>query len=821
MLRIKNGIFACLVLIAGLQTVVAEDVTRIEERVDNLVHMNGFFDLYWDESKGQILLRIDRLGDEFIYQSSLARGLGSNDLGLDRGQLSATRLVEFYRSGPKVLMIQKNLDYRAGSQSPAERAAVESSFARSVVWGFEVVAETGGSVLVDATDFFLRDAHGISTRLSNAQQGAYEVDPTRSAVFLPRTRAFPDNTEVEAIVTYTGEQKYDDTGAAVSHILPTVVPDPTSITVHLHHSLIRLPDSNYQALAYDPRAGLISSPRGTGFLDYASPIGDPIRVIYGRRHRLEKKDPEADVSEAREPIVYYVDPGAPEPIRSALIEGASWWNQAFESAGYSNAFQVRLLPEDADPMDVRYNVIQWVHRSTRGWSYGSSVLDPRTGEILKGHVTLGSLRVRQDYLIAEGLLAPYVQDKVPDAMLEMSLARIRQLAAHEVGHTLGLEHNFAASVNDRSSVMDYPFPLVRFTAEGELDLSDAYGVGIGAWDKRAILYAYQDFPDQMDDAAQRRRIMRETLDSGLLYVADSDSRDPGTAHPLGNLWDNGADAIAELEHLLKVRSYALENFSERNIRPGRPLATIEEVLVPLYLLHRYQIQAVSKLIGGQYFSYAMRGDGQAMPVTVDAGKQQVAIDTLIKTLDPALLMLPQSLVDSIPARPPGYHLGRESFTRSTGVIFDPLAPAASAVGLTLDVLLHPQRAARMNAFHSADPALPGFRTVLDGLMNANWYDTRQTAIPGAIQRNTGEQVLRRLMALSTDTAAASQVRAQALVSIQELDRWLAKQKSGRLDGDWATHYAQAKQEIALWLKDPTKISPLQNKAAPPGSPIGN
>ena len=821
MLRIKNGIFACLVLIAGLQTVVAEDVTRIEERVDSLVHMNGFFDLYWDESKGQILLRIDRLGDEFIYQSSLARGLGSNDLGLDRGQLSATRLVEFYRSGPKVLMIQKNLDYRAGSQSPAERAAVESSFARSVVWGFEVVAETGGSVLVDATDFFLRDAHGISTRLSNAQQGAYEVDPTRSAVFLPRTRAFPDNTEVEAIVTYTGEQKYDDTGAAVSHILPTVVPDPTSITVHLHHSLIRLPDSNYQALAYDPRAGLISSPRGTGFLDYASPIGDPIRVIYGRRHRLEKKDPEADVSEALVPIVYYVDPGAPEPIRSALIEGASWWNQAFESAGYSNAFQVRLLPEDADPMDVRYNVIQWVHRSTRGWSYGSSVLDPRTGEILKGHVTLGSLRVRQDYLIAEGLLAPYVQDKVPDAMLEMSLARIRQLAAHEVGHTLGLEHNFAASVNDRSSVMDYPFPLVRFTAEGELDLSDAYGVGIGAWDKRAILYAYQDFPDQMDDAAQRRRIMRETLDSGLLYVADSDSRDPGTAHPLGNLWDNGADAIAELEHLLKVRSYALENFSERNIRPGRPLATIEEVLVPLYLLHRYQIQAVSKLIGGQYFSYAMRGDGQAMPVTVDAGKQQAAIDTLIKTLDPALLMLPQSLVDSIPARPPGYHLGRESFTRSTGVIFDPLAPAASAVGLTLDVLLHPQRAARMNAFHSADPALPGFRTVLDRLMNASWYDKRQTAVPSAIQRNTGEQVLRRLMALSTDTEAASQVRAQALVSIQELDRWLAKQKSGRLDGDWATHYAQAKQEIALWLKDPTKISPLQNKAAPPGSPIGN
>ncbi len=404
--RIIIGLLACLVLMPCMHASFALDVSNIEDHVSGLVHMDGFFDLYWDEGSGRVLLRIDQTDSEFIYQSSLARGVGSNDLGLDRRQLGATRLVEFFRSGPKVLMIEKNTAYRANTDDPAERSVVESSFARSVVWGFEVVAVSGDSVLVDATDFFLRDAHGVSTWLSNAQQGAYEVDPQRCAIFLPRTRAFPDNTEIEAIITYTGQQKFDDNGTAVSDILPSVVPDPTAITVHLHHSLIRLPDKNYKPLAYDPRTGMIGAPRGSGFMDYASDIGDPIRMTYARRHRLEKKNPHADISEAIEPIIYYVDPGAPEPIRSALMEGAGWWNQAFEAAGYSNAFQVRMLPEAADPMDVRYNVIQWVHRSTRGWSYGSSVLDPRSGEILKGHVTLGSLRVRQDYLIAEGLLAP-------------------------------------------------------------------------------------------------------------------------------------------------------------------------------------------------------------------------------------------------------------------------------------------------------------------------------------------------------------------------------------------------------------------------------
>ena len=800
--------------------------SSLSDQVKNLQHMQGFYDLYWDAEKGRLLLRIDSMEEPFMYQSSMPRGVGSNDLGLDRGQLGDNKIVSFYRSGPKVLLIQKNLDYRANTDDEDEKAAVESSFAQSVIWGFDVIAESGDEVLVDATSFFLRDSHGLSTRLSRAQQGSYSVDSSRSAIFMPRTKSFPDNTEIEAIVTYTGNSQFKNNGQVASDILSTVVPDITAVTVHLHHSFIRLPDDGYQKIQFDPRAGIIGTGWGSGFQDYATTIGEPLKVIYGRRHRLEKVDPTAEISEAVEPIIYYLDRGAPEPVRSALMEGASWWNQAFEAAGYKDAFQVKLLPEGADPMDVRYNIIQWVHRSTRGWSYGSSVVDPRTGEILKGHVSLGSLRVRQDYLIAEGLLAPYADDKVPDAMLEMSLARIRQLSAHEVGHTIGFEHNFAASTQDLASVMDYPFPVIKFDANGGLDLSDAYGVGIAPWDKRMVLYAYQDFPEGVDADAKRQEILKETIASGLRYVSDSDSRDPGGANPWGNLWDNGADAIEELQHLMKVRAYALDRFSERNIRPGQPLATIEEALVPIYLLHRYQIEAVGKFIGGEYFSYALRGDGQASAEHVSADKQNAAIDALLAAMQPDVLALPQKLVDLIPPRPPGHALGRESFARNTGVTFDPLSPAESAIGLTLEVLLNPNRAARMNNFHAADSSMPGFMTVLDALNQDSWHAKRASGVQAAIQRVKNEQVLHAQMSLAADASASSQTRAQALFSIQKLASWLDQQakaqlNDARFDNNWAASYAKASQDIRLWLENPDQMAPESARPAPPGSPIGN
>ncbi|MGI9247555.1 MAG: zinc-dependent metalloprotease, partial [Woeseiaceae bacterium] len=475
---------------------------------------------------------------------------------------------------------------------------------------------------------------------------------------------------------------------------------------------------------------------------------------------------------------------------------------------------VRMLPEDADPMDVRYNVIQWVHRSTRGWSYGWSVLDPRTGEIIKGHVTLGSLRVRQDYLIAEGLLAPYEDESVPPEMLEMSLARIRQLSAHEVGHTIGFEHNFAASTQDRASVMDYPFPLLRIDDKGNLDLRDAYGIGIGDWDKRTVLYAYQDFPDSLDRTAERRRIMDETIAGGYKFVSDSDSRSLSTSHPDGNLWDNGSDAVAELENLLKVREIALARFSERNIRIGRPLATIEEALVPIYLLHRFQVQAVGKLIGGQYFSYALRGDGQRMMQAVSPERQMQALAALIETLRPEALRLPPSLVESISPRVPNDPRTRETFSGATGINFDPLAPAASSVAVTLQVLLDPARAARM-----VRSGAPGFDEVIAALLDSSWYQKPASGMNGLIQRQTNMQVLRGLFGLAFNANADNDVKALALDSIERLDAWLGKQSSR--DTLVRAHHGLARFEIKRLMDDPALIETLVPVAVPPGSPIGS
>ncbi|MEM7433259.1 MAG: zinc-dependent metalloprotease [Pseudomonadota bacterium] len=764
--------------------------------------LDGFVDLLWDESGGRLLISVEEFDTPFIYQSSMARGVGSNDLGLDRGQLGDTKLVSFERYGPKVLLVEHNLDYRALSDDARERAAIEQSFARSVIWGFTVDSENAGAVIVDGTAFFTRDSHHLGARLAAAGEGSYSVDASRSAIYLPRTKAFPDNTEVEAVVTYKGQ--------ATGPHLPTVTPDSTAVTVHLHHSFIRLPDDGYEPMAFDPRSGMIGMSYGSdGFSDYASEIGDPLTVSFGTRHRLEKVNPEAEVSEAVEPIVYYVDAGVPEPVRQALVDGAKWWNQAFEAAGYKDAFQVEILPDDADPMDVRYNVIQWVHRSTRGWSYGASVTDPRTGEIIKGHVSLGSLRVRQDYLIIEGLMAPYSGDDIPDTMLEVSLARIRQLSAHEVGHTIGFLHNFAASTQDRSSVMDYPVPKVMFDDNNELDFSEAYDDKIGSWDKRTVIYAYQDFPDGVDADAAREEILEETIALGYKYVTDADSRSIATMHPDGNLWDNGADAIEELEHLLAVREHALAKFGENNIRKGRPLATLEETLVPIYLLHRFQIQAVGKLIGGEYYHYNLRGDGQAMGEPVSAARQSQAIDALLATLSAEVLALPDSIDRLIPPRPPGHSKDRETFTGSTGTGFDQLAPAASATALTLDVLLNPQRAARMQRSDG-----PGFERVVDQLIELGWSSNQDDAL----QQQTAMIVLHRLMALAADMSASADVRAIALAAVNDLDAQLAAAQSF---GNTPPHYDLARWQIAQMRANPASIEALPAVVVPPGSPIGS
>src|SRR5216683_877062 len=740
----------------------------IAEKTAGAQKFPGYFNLYWDAQQGKLWLEIDKWSTEFLYQTGLPAGIGSNDIGLDRGQLGATRIVRFERSGPKVLLIQENLEYRAVSNDADERRAVRDSFAESALWGFTVAAEEKDHALVDATDFFLRDAHGVPAALHRTKQGAYHLDATRCAIYLPQTKNFPLNTEVETTLTFAGEEP--------GRWVRDVTPSPESITVREHHSFVQLPAPGYKPLAYDPRSSFF----GISYMDYATPISEPIVKRFIARHRLEKKDPKAAVSEPVQPIVYFLDRGAPEPIRSALLGGARWWNQAFEAAGYKNAFRVELMPEGADSMDLRYNVIQWVHRATRGWSYGAGVIDPRTGEIIKGHVTLGSLRVRQDFLIAESLLAPYEKGKpVSPKMQEMALARLRQLAAHEVGHTLGLMHNYSASTVNRSSVMDYPPPYVKLAADGTPDVSWAYATGIGEWDKVSVAFGYQDYAPGTNEEAALNKILLDAYGRGLRYLTDQDARPAGSSSSVAHLWDSGANAVDELNRLMQVRGAALKRFGENNIREGSPLATLEDVLVPLYLLHRYQVEAASKLVGGMDYTFALRGDGQTPTQIVAPAEQRRALAAVLATLKPEALALPDSLLKMIPPRPPAYERGREDFKIRTYPAFDALAPAEAAAQHTLQFLFNPERAARLVEFHARDAANPGLEEVFEAVLAATWKAPHGSGYAAEIGKVVDDVVLYYLMAPAANERASDEVRAVAALKVHSVNEWLKLPSGGR------------------------------------------
>ncbi|MEW7292925.1 zinc-dependent metalloprotease [Aquimarina sp. 2304DJ70-9] len=794
--------FVCLFLI-----ITSSISAQFLELQKNLESYTGYFSFHYNKEKDEIYLEVDKLDTEFLYVHSLATGLGSNDIGLDRGQIGNGVIVKFKKAGNKLLLVQPNQRYRAITNNELEKRSVEQAFAKSVLFGFPIKEEKSGKYVIDITPFLMQDTHGIIERLKTQKEGAYSVDKQKSALSLERTKAFPKNVEFEALITYKGTAK----GQNIS----SVAPNSSFLTVIQHHSFVELPDDGYKKRVFDPRSGAIS----ISYLDYATPIHESITKRYIIRHRLEKKNPDQQISEVKEPIIYYLDPGTPEPVRSALLDGARWWNQAYEAIGYKDAFQVKMLPADADPMDLRYNVIQWVHRSTRGWSYGASVVDPRTGEILKGHVSLGSLRIRQDFLIAQALLnQPYKdRDDNYQPMLDLALARIRQLSAHEVGHTLGFAHNFAASTNGRASVMDYPHPTVSLKG-GSIDLSNAYDTKIGDWDKVTVAYSYSEFAQGANETAELNRILDTAYQSGLRFISDSDARPLGGAHELAHLWDNGKSASSELENVLKIREVAIQNFSIDNIRNNEPYSVLEDVFVPLYFFHRYQTEAAVKLIGGLNYNYAVKGDGQTIVETVDSKKQKKALKQVLSTLSPKVLAIPEDKLKLFPPRAFRYDKNRESFKGKTGVGFDALSIAATASDMSLSFLLHPQRTSRLVQQKSLDKNQLGLSEALDQLIELTFNTKTNNAYYNEIQHTVRANVLKHLMQLNNNKDAYPQVNAIAYAKIVSLLRVLKEKNMNPLDKIYNEYYVR---QINNFLDKPENFKVVPSPKIPDGSPIGS
>ncbi|MEK6768221.1 MAG: zinc-dependent metalloprotease [Gemmatimonadota bacterium] len=781
---------------------VGVDIGAATQRMEK---RDGFIPVYLDAEQGKIYLEVPRDSMRALLFFTLATGLGSNLVGLDRGADGAAQVVRFDRSGNRVLVVFENWSYRSSaSGNPAHLRTVAEAFPPSTVAALPLVATEQGRLLVDATDFLLRDWMNVSLTLSATEQGSYSIARDRSGIYRLYTRAFPTNTEIDASLTFAASGR---PGPIVSDIAP----DGSAITLRQHISFLSLPDDGYRPRNLDPRVGFF----GITFRDYAQPIQASLEQRWIARHRLERVNPSDPNSLIRDPIVYYIDRGIPEPIRSATVEGARFWEQAFARAGLAGGFRVEDLPEGADPMDARYNVVQWENRHERGWSIGGSLGDPRTGEIIKAMARMDSHRARTDYNLYAGLMGA----DAASADTAFVLARVRQVTAHEIGHTLGMAHNYIASTYDRGSVMDYPPPRVRLDANGNIELSSAYAVGPGAYDIWAIRWAYGIFPaDHETDSL--RAIVAEGLRRGFLFLSDADARPEFASDPRTNLWDDAATPAEFVRHQMAVRRVAMSRFGERNIRPEEPVALLQERFAPVYFFHRFAINSLSKAIGGMEYSNATRGDGLQATGPVPAPQQREALTLLLGALEPENLAIPDTVLTLLAPRPFSYAPYVELFGSRTRPAFDELGAVRTLAQMVVDAILQRDRAARLVQFGARSDEMLGLGETIDSLVSRTWR-----AAPGtgertaALRRVAARAVADRILLLAADRDASPEVRAMAELKIGQY-RAIAVQKA-RLGTDAArAHWNAIAGDFTRWLERRELPQPTMALRAPPGDPFG-
>jgi hypothetical protein len=777
-------------LVAALFVPLPGASQSIQEYTSGMHSQDGFFPVHLDDETGNVYLEIGRLDEQFLHTISIRQGGGT--VGPDRGSSAGTRRVYFQRHGPRALLFQDNTSMIASSGDPEEARAVAESFPRSVLASLPVVAEEGGRILVNATDLFMSDLP------NNADAFDAQVNRDRSFINRDYTGAYPRNTEVSVVLSFVASTP----ASGVNQIAP----DGRFVTVEQHHSLIQLPDEPLRPRPYDPRTASGSQ----NYFDFSQPFDGEYRVRLTPRWRLEPSDPDAylrgELVEPVEPIVIHVDPVTPEPYRTAYREGILYWNAAFEAAGFRNAIQAPDLPPDADWLDSRYSVLPVLHRTQTGPSVGGQHRDPATGEIVQALPRMDSHRSLVDYNIFAGLI-PVFQDQGIEPQIsaeQFAMDRRRQHVAHEVGHTLGFPHNHISATLDRASVMDYPFPLIEINDQGQLDISNAYRPSVGYSDSVAVMYAYTWFPDAESEAEGLRRIVEEALERGHLY---STSAGLSGSFPEVHQWVEGATMFEALDRTRAVRRLILDHFDERVIRPGEPMAWLNQRLAHAYLHHRYSVEAVVKYVGGARHYHAMRGDGQAPVEPIPAADQRRALDEIFRVLSPEELEMPERILDLIPPTPSGFQSLEPWIDSPAGPVLDPLAIARSFAQEVVDNLLHRERAHRVVSLHHRDSNQVSLDEVLDGLVDVTWGASGpRSGNRGNYSRTAERAVLDGIFSLASDEDATAEVRDAADRQLQELAvRIRGSAGDGRQDEN---HRARALREVERYLTYGT-VPPLR------------